>query len=119
MEALLKACALTTLARTSDGGSAVVEAVSGGKPVAAMTMGQHVDLVRRLGGSLLSSDDRHLLNRLTKLRNDFVHGRLTQEEGPARTVEFLSAARQLCQSGLVARLTEPSQEDGAVRNDEG
>ena len=102
VEALLKACASCMLAEAGDAGPAAVAAVAGGKPVAAMTMGQHVDLVRRLGGGLLSGDDRRLLDRLTELRNDFVHGRLPREQGQAKTVEFLSLAQELCQSRLLA-----------------
>jgi hypothetical protein len=71
-----------------------------------MTMGQHVDLVRRLGTALLSKEDRRLLDRITELRNDFVHGRLPREQGTANTLEFLSLARKLCQSRLLAVVAE-------------
>jgi hypothetical protein len=105
VEAVLRACASALLVESDDTGPRIVSAVGGGKPVAALTIGQHVDLVRRLGGNLLSRNDRRLLDRLVQLRNDFVHGRLPREQGPAKTAEFLSLARELCQSGLVTGLT--------------
>jgi len=104
VEILLRACASTMLEESGDAGPAAVAAVGGGKPVPAMTMGQHVDLVRRLGGDLLSGDDRRLLDRLVELRNDFVHGRLPREQGQAKTAEFLSLAQELCQTRLLAAI---------------
>jgi len=110
VEVLLKACASTMVAEAGDAGAAAVAVVGGGKPIAAMTMGQHVDLVRRLGSDLFGGEDRRLLDRLTELRNDFVHGRLPREHGPTRTVEFLSLAQELCRSRLVAAMSGAASE---------
>ena len=116
VEVLLKACASTIMARSGDEGLTAAAAVGGGKPVAAMTMGQHVDLIRRLGRSLLSRDDGRLLNRLTELRNDFVHGRLPREQGPTQTVEFLSLAGELCRSRLLAAISGAASETSGTND---
>lgn len=81
VEALLRARTSTMLVESGDAGPRAVAAVGGGKPVAAMTMGQHVDLIRRLRGNRLGEDDSQLLDRLVELRNDFVHGRFPREQG--------------------------------------
>jgi hypothetical protein len=71
------------------------------KPLAAMTMGEHVGLVRMLSDNRLGRGDRRRLDRLNGLRRDFVHGRLPREEGPAKTLEFLSLAEEFCRSRFI------------------
>lgn len=104
VEALVRTCASTMLTDAGEEGQAAVRAVGGGKPLAAMTMGEHVGLVRKLGDNRLGRGDRQRLDRLNGLRRDFVHGRLPREEGPAKTLEFLSLAEEFCRSRFIVGL---------------
>jgi hypothetical protein len=103
VEQVITACALVLLEEAGDAGRAAVAAAARGKPIAAMTLGQQVDLIRRLAPNRLRKQDLQLLQRLTVLRNKYAHGRIPENQ-VASTREFMTSADRLCHSHLVESL---------------
>jgi hypothetical protein len=99
VDALLASRVLSLLAESGEAGTSALAAAGQGKPVDALTMGQRVDLVRRLDMETWR-EIRPILDRLTKLRNAFVHGKVVAAEGQTVTDEFLMLAKQLCESHM-------------------
>lgn len=119
VECLLTDCIETLLPVIGDAGLQAAKDVTGGKPRDLMTMGQRVQLLVQIDAELSTSlkqkyPEVHLqrrllgrggaqmLHKLSRIRNDFVHGRLEMETGRQATLEFLSCAEELCRSRLIA-----------------
>jgi hypothetical protein len=91
-------------------GQAVAAEVARGKSADRLTVGQRVEILRRLNALGLIDDDDYvrrradldLLDRLVKKRNDFAHGRLGYEGRDVASVQALFIdLRALCDSPIV------------------
>ena len=126
VECLLRGCIETLLPIIGDAGLQAAKDVIDGKPLDLMTMGQRVQLLEQLDAEISASlkqkyPEIHLqrrllgrggvqmLHKLSRIRNDFVHGRLKMETARQGTLEFLSCAEELCRSRLIATVATYQQ----------
>lgn len=93
-----------------------ISRADGHKPLERATFGELVKVIERVakatrlsdGGPFAPQAELTLLNRLSRIRNDFVHGRFRPDFGrPNLTVEaLLKGARDLCRSALIHNLDQ-------------
>jgi len=118
VEDLVTACADLLSSVAADSGAHVIQKIASGKPIDRLTLGQKSQILEALdavvspqlrrrfpnvvGSRLLGKAGVKMLHELTRIRNDFAHGRWTKEDGDHLAVEFLTAAMELCNSPLVS-----------------
>jgi hypothetical protein len=103
VEDVIETCARILMSEAPDSGEQAVLDAGGGKPSSGLTLGEHINVIRKLSGRRIRKQENRLLERIVVLRNDFVHGRLAHD-AMETTQEFLSAARQLCSCRLIDSL---------------
>ena len=109
---MLELTVMIAVARAGESGAAILQRIASGKTPDRLTMGQRLDALKSLdrqrlitpGARVLGKADRDLLEDLTGLRNDFLHGRLPSGQGSVETLRFLEYARQLCTGNFIRRL---------------
>ncbi len=126
VDALIGACLKTLLPIAGEHGVAVIGNVAAGKPLDRLTLGQQVQILEALdaalsrafwqlypdvmphsreveGGRLLGRSGVAMLHQLSRMRNDFAHGRWQQNEAEKEQFVrvFPTAVSDLCQSRLV------------------
>jgi hypothetical protein len=121
-ERLLEICVGTLLSILVDEGLQIAQTTTSGKPLDLMTMGERVQLLERLDEKaslilqqkypslqlqcrLIGKDGIRTLHRISRIRNDFVHGRFARESQKEMTLEFLSCTEKLCRSRLVSTVS--------------
>jgi len=115
-EFLMKAATGYWISAAGGSGQDVVRDVSR-KPVDRLTVGQQLEILRRLSmqSTLFAQNctswrgDLDVLARLVKRRNEFAHGRLSYDDRDAEAVRALFAdLRTLCKSPIVTDVTTAS-----------
>jgi len=119
VEQLLRISARVLVSSTQAAALGSVPSAGQGRCIAGMKMDQLAEVLSRLEsmlteklerqcappgheGSLLSSRDRRLLHRLSKMRGDIADKARSSGDARQQALQWLSYARQLCQSHLVA-----------------
>lgn len=124
VETLVAACLKQLLPIAGTRGVEMVEKVGDGKPLDLLTLGQRVQILcaldksislafwqlcpemawRKAGGSrLLGKSGVNNLQKLSRMRNDFAHGRWYRDQAEAKqfAADFPDAVTALCGSQLV------------------
>jgi hypothetical protein len=119
VEALVSACCESLLPLSGDAGMAIVEKIARGKPLDRLTLGERMQILEALDTAispklrkrlpelmgtsrLLGKAGIAMLHELSRIRNDFVHGRWDKENGDRLALDFLTTASELCESRVVA-----------------
>lgn len=119
VDTLVNACCEGLLPVAGDAGVAAVQKIAAGKPLDRLTLGQYMQILEALDtivspklrerlpnvvgqSRILGKAGITMLHELSRMRNDFAHGRWQKEDGDRLACDFLTAASELCNSRLVA-----------------
>lgn len=119
IENLLRAAAHRFLLALGPRGEPVMRSVGNGKPLEKFTLGQCAKLLQELEGPivewmtegsrlpvpqdpLIDKRGLQLLDRVSRLRNDFAHSHWPTDGSSDLTIEFLEKSAELCQTRIIA-----------------